>query len=143
MKKQLLEKIKRKTATIAIVGMGYVGLPLAEAITIRGFKLIGYDIDQQKIQNLKKKKKFLGVDLKKLNKLKNFIPTNNLKLLKLADIIIICLPTPLKKNKNPDLSHINNFFSKYKYFFNYGQAFVLESTTYPGTSLEIIILAID
>ena len=138
MKKKLLEKIKEKTATVAVVGMGYVGLPLAEAIVKKGFKLIGYDIDRQKISNLKNKNKFLGVNLKKLNQFKNFIPTDNLKLLKLADIILICLPTPLKENKNPDLSHINNFFSKCKYFFNYGQTFILESTTYPGTSLEII-----
>ena len=58
MKKQLLKKIKGKTATVSVVGMGYVGLPLAEAIVKKGFKLIGYDIDKQKILNLKKKKKF-------------------------------------------------------------------------------------
>ena len=138
MKLQLLEKIKKKTATVAVIGMGYVGLPLAEAIARKGYRLIGYDIDKKKISNLKKKNIFLGVNLKKLNRIKNFVPTNSLKLLKLADIILICLPTPLKKNKSPDLSHINNFFSKKKYFFNYGQTFILESTTYPGTSVEII-----
>ena len=113
MKKKLIDlilKIKSKKITIGIVGLGYVGLPLALRFAEVGFNVIGYDKDKKKTIKLKKFKSYIkSISDKELNK-KNFLPTSNLKVFSKSDVIIICLPTPLKKNsKVPDMIFLKNF----------------------------------
>ena len=115
--KQLISKIRNKKITIGIVGLGYVGLPLALRFADVGFNVIGYDKDVAKIEKLKKFKSYIkSISNKDLYK-KNFLPTSSLKRLSRSDAIIICLPTPLKKNsKTPDMSYIKNIALKLKNF---------------------------
>lgn len=99
----LLTKIKSKKAVIGIVGLGYVGLPLAFAFRKKKFKVIGFDIDQKKIKSLDKGKSFLShisdTDIKKMNLKNGFSSTTDFSRLKEVDAIIICVPTPLSKFK--------------------------------------------
>ncbi len=117
-------KLKKKEAVICIIGLGYVGLELLKGFQKKNFKLIGIDSDKKKISNIKKNKK---TQL-----------TTNYKNAKYADIIIIALPTPLTKSLTPDLSFIKSCLKSIKNYLKKGQLISLESTTYPGTSEEII-----
>ncbi len=137
---ELILKIKNKKITIGIVGLGYVGLPLALRFAEVGFSVIGYDKDIIKTEKLKKFKSYIKSILDKdLNK-KNFLPTSSLKQLSKSDVIIICLPTPLKKySKTPDMSYIKNFALKLKNFLRQYHIIILESTTYPGTTSEFFL----
>ena len=121
--KKLLLKIKNNSATIAIVGLGYVGSELIKKFDKKGFKTIGIDTDKNKL---------------KLKKNKNMILTNNYKFINKSDIIIIALPTPLTKNLKPDLSYIKKSLINLKKYMKKGQLLSLESTTYPGTTEEIL-----
>lgn len=136
----LISKIKNKNITIGIVGLGYVGLPLALRFSEVGFNVIGYDKDEKKIIKLKKYKSYIkSISNQELIK-KNFIPTSNLKILSKSDAIIICLPTPLKRNsKVPDMIYIKNFASSIKSFLRKNHIIILESTTYPGTTREFFL----
>ena len=143
MKKKLIDlilKIKSKKITIGIVGLGYVGLPLALRFAEVGFNVIGYDKDKKKTIKLKKFKSYIkSISDKELNK-KNFLPTSNLKVFSKSDVIIICLPTPLKKNsKVPDMIFLKNFAFSLKSFLRENHIIILESTTYPGTTKEIFL----
>ena len=120
----LKTKIKRKNAIICVVGLGYVGFSIIKKFNQAGYKTIGIDKDKNKI-----KKKF------KNNKM---ILTNDYKFVKLADVIIIALPTPLTKSMTPDLSYIKKSIIKMGKYLKKGQLISLESTTYPGTTEEII-----
>jgi len=136
----LISKIKTKNITIGIVGLGYVGLPLALRFSEVGFKVVGYDKDNKKIIQLKKHKSYIkSISDKELIK-KNFIATSNLKILSESDVIIICLPTPLRENsKVPDMTYIKNFVSSIKGFLRENHIIILESTTYPGTTREFFL----
>lgn len=136
----LISKIKTKNITIGIVGLGYVGLPLALRFSEVGFKVVGYDKDNKKIVKLKKHKSYIkSISDKELIK-KNFIVTSNLKILSESDVIIICLPTPLRENsKVPDMTYIKNFASSIKGFLRENHIIILESTTYPGTTREFFL----
>ena len=117
-------KLKKKEAIICIIGLGYVGLELLKSFQKKNFRLIGIDLDKKKIKNIKKNKK---TQL-----------TTNYKNVKYADVIIIALPTPLTKSFTPDLSFIKSSLISVKNYLKKGQLISLESTTYPGTSEEII-----
>ena len=133
----LISKIKNKKITVGIVGLGYVGLPLALRFAEVGFNVIGYDKDNKKTIKLKKFKSYIRSISNLKLKNKNFIPTSNLKLLAESDAIIICLPTPLKKNsKVPDMTYIKSFSILLNKFIRENQIIILESTTYPGTTRE-------
>jgi UDP-N-acetyl-D-glucosamine dehydrogenase len=121
----ILKNIKNKTIKVCVVGAGYVGFPLAQLIS-KKFSVILYDNNKKKIKLLKKFKK------------KSLFITSKINHLKKAGIIIVCLPTPLKNNRIPDLGHINSFFRNNKKFISKNQTIILESTSYPGTSIEII-----
>ena len=137
----LREKIRKKKAIIAVVGLGYVGMPLLAQFYKKGFSTIGIDIDKKKILNLKKNKirSFYFKNLFNKNKIKDLIFTSNFSNAKRADVIILCLPTPLKKNKSPDVSYIKKALEKLGPFLRKGQALSLESTTYPETTEEILL----
>lgn len=134
----LLTKIKSKKAVIGIVGLGYVGLPLAFAFRKKKFKVIGFDIDQKKINSLDKGKSFLShisdKDISKMNLKNDFTSTTDFSRLTEVDAIIICVPTPLSKFKKPDLEPVYQTGKTVSKYLKKGQIVVLESSTYPGTT---------
>ncbi len=141
MYRELIKKIKSKKIKVSIIGLGYVGLPLALRFIKSGIKVFGIDTDIKKILKLKSGNSYIGSiknhQLKYFKKNKdNF--SDNLEDVKKADVIIICLPTPLKKNKTPDMSYVFNFSKKIKKYIKDGQIIILESTVYPGATLSLI-----
>jgi UDP-N-acetyl-D-glucosamine dehydrogenase len=131
MKEKILHLLASKKAVVGIVGAGYVGLPLAQLIS-KKFNIILYDHDEKKVDKIKNTKNKL------FRKKDKAIITNEIRMLRKTNLIIICLPTPLKRKREPDLSHIHSFFRKKNYFISPNQTIILESTSYPGTSEEII-----
>ena len=135
---QLENKIRTRTATVGVVGLGYVGLPLLRAFFQAGFPVIGYDIDQEKIDLLKKGDsylKHLGNDfVQEMAKSPKFLPTTNASDLAKADAIILCVPTPLGRHGEPDMSYIEKSTELCAKVLRKGQLISLESTTYPGTT---------
>jgi UDP-N-acetyl-D-glucosamine dehydrogenase len=125
---------------VAIIGLGYVGLPLYILINKKKIHVRGFDIDQKKIKLLKRNIS-TNSDVKNYElariKNKNFFNINDCKLIKDCNIIIFCLPTPLTKKNHPDLSFIKNAFNKIKKFISTDTLLVLESTVYPGATKEI------
>tara|TARA_Y100000389_G_C17470712_1_gene530446 strand:- start:7730 stop:9010 length:1281 start_codon:yes stop_codon:yes gene_type:complete len=136
----LLKKIKNKKASIGIIGLGYVGLPLAGVFAKNNFNVTGIDIDLRKVKMLNKSKSYIKhIKNNFLEKIqKKFKATSNFKIINLLDIIIICLPTPLNNLKNPDLSYIQNTLEKIKPFLKKGQIIILESSTYPGSTKKMV-----
>lgn len=137
----LRKKIKKKKAIIAVVGLGYVGMPLLAQFYKKDFNTIGIDIDKKKINKLKNNKinSIYFKNLFKKNKFKNLSLTTDFSYAKNSDVIILCLPTPLKKNKSPDISYIKQALLKLGPYLKKGQALSLESTTYPETTEEILL----
>jgi UDP-N-acetyl-D-glucosamine dehydrogenase len=134
----LKQKIKNKSIIVGVVGLGYVGLPLAVAFS-KKFKVIGYDMNSKNIEFLNQGKSYIGdVDNKKIN-MENFYPTSDYKELKKSDFIIITVPTPLKEDKTPDLSYVRDAAKTVGELLKKGQFVILESTSYPGTTEEILI----
>jgi len=135
--------IENKKAKVAIIGMGYVGLPHAVSLARAGFQVYGIDIQKKRVDSLNRGRSYIGDvkghELKKVLKTKKFKSFNNFDKLKVADIIIICVPTPLDKNKLPDMSYIQNTVQEIKQRLHKNQLIILESTTYPGTTEEIIL----
>ena len=133
--KKFIKDINNKKSKIAIIGLGYIGLPLALTTALNGYQTIGLDINQKKIKALLKGKSYIkDIPNNKLIKVINnntFIPTNNYELLKKINIIIICLPTPLTKRKKPNLTAIYNALKKIKKYAKKNSLIIIESTTYP------------
>ena len=139
----LEQSIKTRRAKIAVIGQGYVGLPLACAFAEKGFQIFGYDVQKEKIDLINRGKSYIedikSKDLAKLVKSKKLSATNDKKILGMADIIIICVPTPLDKYKIPDISYIQASAKDIANFIKNGQLIILESTTYPGTTREVLL----
>lgn len=137
---ELMRKIQAKTAVIGIVGLGYVGLPLVKAIRDGGFPVLGFDVDQRKIDALKTGTRYilhLGDDFfTNLKADKNFTPTANASDLAKADLVILCVPTPLGRHHEPDLTFVLESTKTVAQTLRKGQLVVLESTTYPGTTRD-------
>jgi UDP-N-acetyl-D-glucosamine dehydrogenase len=140
--KNLKRKIESKKAVIGVIGLGYVGLPLALTFAKNGFDVIGIDIDKDRINKIKKGISYItdvpNAELKNALK-KKFKATQDVKPIKKLDAVIICVPTPLGKNREPDISYIREAVGKVKDNIRKGQIIVLESTTYPGTTKEILL----
>jgi len=136
----LREKIENRTAVIGIVGLGYVGLPLAKAVLDGGYPVLGYDIDQRKIDALKTGRSYiehLGHDFfKGLAANQKFSATANPAELAKADAILLCVPTPLGQHREPDLTYVLESTKMVAKVLRKGQLVVLESTTYPGTTRD-------
>lgn len=133
----LVNKIKNKKANVAIIGLGYVGLPLVIEFCRAGFKVTGFDVDIDKINMLKEGTSYIKhIDVSILTNdfRENFEPTVDFSLLKEMDCIIICVPTPLNKNREPDMRYVFNTVRSIAANMGKGQLIVLESTTYPGTT---------
>jgi len=138
--KKITNLIDAKRCRVGIIGLGYVGLPLSILFAKNNFKIIGFDIDKKKIAKIKRNNTYIdrisNKDISLINKNGNFY--SNFSNIRKCDIIIICVPTPLKKNQNPDLSFIKNTINSIKIFLKKGQVLILESTSYPGTTEEEI-----
>jgi len=136
----LVEKIKNRKSSVCVIGLGYVGLPLIKTFLNAGFRVVGFDIDTKKVDLLNRGKSYIkhvtGKDLLPHIEKKTFAATTDPKALAKADVILICVPTPLDAHKNPDLSFVLNTTKLIAENRKKGQLVVLESTTYPGTTEE-------
>lgn len=139
---KLKEKIERRKAVVGVIGLGYVGLPLAVEYGDQGFKVLGFDINKKKVDLINSGRSDIDdiadVQVRKLVQKGLLKATLNFALLKNADCISICVPTPLSKTKDPDVSYILAAVNQVKKYLHPGQLVVLESTTYPGTTEELI-----
>jgi UDP-N-acetyl-D-glucosamine dehydrogenase len=137
---QLRQRLESRTATVGVVGLGYVGLPLVKALHEADFRVIGYDADAGKIEKLSRGESYishLGDDLASaLVASGRFEPTANAQRLADADAILLCVPTPLGPHREPDLSFVLDSTRMVARVLRRGQLVVLESTTYPGTTRE-------
>jgi UDP-N-acetyl-D-glucosamine dehydrogenase len=135
---RLAELIQTKQAAIGVIGLGYVGLPLIRAFTAAGFRCLGFDVDQTKVDKLKAGQSYIKhIDSEAIAQLirdKQFEPTADMGRLKEADCIIICVPTPLNDSRDPDLSYIEGTAQSIAKTLRPGQLVVLESTTHPTTT---------
>ena len=136
-------RLENRQATAAVIGLGYVGLPLAMEIAAAGFNVVGVDLDRNKIAALKQGKSYI---LDVADKLiadtvgsGKFTPTSDFNALAKADTVSICVPTPLSKSRDPDISFILSATEEIRKYLHPGQLIVLESTTYPGTTDELIV----
>lgn len=140
MKAQLLEKIKNKTAKVGIIGLGYVGLPLMIRYADEGYSVLGFDVDTMKIKSINEKQSYIRhIPSEKMQSLPSNCATSDFSKINLVDAIIICVPTPLNKYKEPDISYITGSMEQMLPHLKKGQIISLESTTYPGTTEEEIV----
>ena len=137
---ELSTKIFNKKSQIAIIGLGYVGLPLALQFSKNKFNVTGFDIDEIKINKLNKAKSYIKhiSDKEIKNYKKRIFFTSDFKKISFCDVIILCLPTPVTKNFKPDLSFIKKTMLKIKKYLCKGQILILESSTYPGSTKQIL-----
>ena len=144
---ELKKRIFEKKAKIGIIGLGYVGLPLAVLFAKRGFKVIGLDIDKDRVARLKRFESYIldvpQSDITKVIKNKSLAVTTDFSVIKKMDAIIICVPTPLNKTKEPDVSYVVSAVENIRRHMKRGQIVVLESTTYPGTTEEVILPVLE
>ena len=143
LKQQLLNKIKNKTAILGVIGLGYVGLPLAVEKAKVGYKTIGFDIDEKKIKVLSSGNtyiKHIGENrVKEMIETGFFEPTSNFSRINEVDAISICVPTPLDAHRMPDLSYVIDSARMVSKNMKKGTLVILESTTYPGTTREVLL----
>ncbi|MGB7287471.1 MAG: nucleotide sugar dehydrogenase, partial [Salaquimonas sp.] len=129
-------------AVVGIIGLGYVGLPLASATAKAGYKSIGFDVDGSKIQSLNDGHSYIDAvsneELSSHREKELFEASDDFSRLAECDVIIICVPTPLSKNRDPDLRYVIETTRTIARTLKLGQLIVLESTTYPGTSDEVV-----
>lgn len=142
MKKELLKKINEKTIIVGVVGLGYVGLPLAVEKAKAGFKTIGFDVQDEKVQLVNEGHNYIGDvvdnDLKELVEKGMLTATTDFSFVKDVDFIAICVPTPLDSHQQPDISYVKSSTEAISKYLTKGTMVVLESTTYPGTTEELI-----
>ena len=138
----LLAKISNREATVGIIGLGYVGLPLALSVCEAGFKnVIGFDIDSEKIKSLKDGHCYIKhLDATRVQKAveTTLKPTSDYSLVAQVDVLVLCVPTPLTKYREPDMQFIENTIAAIKPYLHKAMLVSLESTTYPGTTEEYL-----
>jgi len=142
MKQELIQKIENKTLTMGVCGLGYVGLPLAVDKAKCGFKTIGFDIQKEKVDMVNAGKNYIGdvvdADLAELVQAGMLKATSDFSFVKDVDFIAICVPTPLDKHQQPDISYVRSSTEEIAKYLTPGTMVVLESTTYPGTTEELL-----
>lgn len=147
MKQELIKRLQDKTATIGVVGLGYVGLPLIKRLNEVGFSTLGLDIDQSKIDALTNGQAYIKhievADIKNAIQTRKCVVTTDFSNSKDADVIILCVPTPLDKYREPDLSYVIGSLETILPHLRKGQLISLESTTYPGTTEEELLPRIE
>jgi UDP-N-acetyl-D-glucosamine dehydrogenase len=141
-KQSLLNKISTHSARIGVIGLGYVGLPLVVEFARGGFDSVGFEVDSRKADTINRGESYIpDVPIRHVAELvagKKLSATIDFTRLKEQDIIIICVPTPLRKTKDPDVSYILAATEKIQATLRPGQLIILESTTYPGTTDEVL-----
>lgn len=139
----LLDRIKQKHARIGIIGLGYVGLPLVIELGRAGFQVVGLDIDSAKVDHLNQGESYIqhipSDTIRDLKDRKTFEATTDFSTVARLDCILICVPTPLNANREPDMSYIVATARKIAPYLKVEQMVILESTTYPGTTREVLI----
>lgn len=142
MKKELLQKIKQKGIKVGVVGLGYVGLPLAVEKAKAGFKTVGFDIQKEKVEMVNQGHNYIGdvvdKDLNDLVRSGMLKATTDFSFVQNVDFIAICVPTPLDKHQEPDISYVRSSAEEIAKYLTANTMVVLESTTYPGTTEELI-----
>lgn len=140
---ELIKKIEDKEAKIGIIGMGYVGLPLAIEFAKNGFHVTGIDIDKERVKKINSGKSYIqdasSEEISLLVKEQRLMASNDFSKLASLDTVSICVPTPLSKTKDPDISFIVSATKEVLKYLHRGQLVVLESTSYPGTTDEIVL----
>ena len=143
MKEHLLEKITKRDITVGVVGLGYVGLPLAVEKAKAGFKTIGFDVQEEKVKMVNEGHNYIGdvvnEDLKELVESGMMKATSDFSFVKDVDFIAICVPTPLDKHQEPDISYVKLSTEAISKHLSRDTMVVLESTTYPGTTEELLL----
>ncbi len=143
MSEQLKRKIIQKKAKIAVIGLGYVGLPLAVSFAQKGFRVTGIDTDKDRVKRIKRGTSYIldvsSGNLRGVLKKDKLQASTDFRVLKDIDVILICVPTPLKRKHSPDISYIFEAVKNIHKFHRPGALIVLESTTYPGTTEEVIL----
>ncbi len=143
MKRSLINKIKSHDAFIGIIGLGYVGLPLVIRFAEENFTVLGFDVDPEKVRKLNAGESYIRhiprEKIKAIIKTSKFKATTDYSLLKNMDAILICVPTPLDDKKEPDMKYVRATAKEIKHSLKKGQLIILESTTYPGTTREVLL----
>ena len=143
MLQEQISRFEKKQAVVGIIGLGYVGLPLAMQFTQAGFQTVGLDVDSAKIEKLRAGKSYIGhIPDEKITELiqgKMFVPTADYSEIQRLDAVSICVPTPLDEHMQPDLSYVKGTAEQIAPHIKRGQLIILESTTYPGTTEEIVL----
>lgn len=139
----LLEKIKSKVAKVGVIGLGYVGLPLAVEKAKAGFQVLGFDIQPEKVDKINRGENYIGdvvpEDLFTLSQNGHLSATGDFSRIRECDVVTICVPTPLDEFKQPDLSYVVNTAKTIASYLHKDMLIVLESTTYPGTTEEVLL----
>lgn len=142
MKRKLLDKIENKQITVGVIGLGYVGLPLAVEKAKAGFKTIGFDVQQEKVDMVNKGQNYIGdvveTELSSIVESGLLSATTDFSHIKAVDFIAICVPTPLDEYQQPDVSYLESSSKEIAKYLTKETMVVLESTTYPGTTEELI-----
>ena len=140
---RLKDKIIKKKITVGIIGLGYVGLPLAVRFASAGFQVTGIDIDEGRVREVNQGKSYIPdvkkEEIKRLLSQGKLRATTDYKTLKDLEVLIICVPTPLRKTKDPDISYIVEVVREVRKYLRKEHIVVLESTTYPGTTRELVL----
>jgi UDP-N-acetyl-D-glucosamine dehydrogenase len=136
-------KIRDRSARVGVVGLGYVGLPLAVEFAKAGFAVTGIDLQQAKVDQVNRGESYIrdvaDSDLQEVRKNKRLIAVSDFRAVAELDTINICVPTPLRKTKDPDMSYIISACQEIAKYFHPGMLIILESTTYPGTTEEVLL----
>ena len=139
----LKEAILQRQACVGVIGLGYVGLPLIKAFVQAGFQTLGFDIDQTKVDKLKAGQSYISHlpshHISDWISAEKFEPTADMRRLSEADVLLICVPTPLSDSRDPDLAYVENTARQIAAVLRKGQLIVLESTTYPGTTRDVML----
>ena len=140
--KERLRRLEERTAKIGVIGLGYVGLPLSILLSEAGFSVTGFDIDEKKVVDLEAGRSYIfripNTEIQHAQQL-GFKATTEFSNLSEQDAVIMCVPTPLTEHREPDLSYVENTTRSVAPWIREGQLIVLESTTYPGTTEELMI----
>ena len=144
---QLRDKIRGRRAALSVIGLGYVGLPLAVEMAKAGLRVYGIDVNREKIRMVRAGKSYVqdvsNSDLAGVVHQGRLVATQDFGVLRRSDVVDICVPTPLRKTKDPDISYIIEAVEQIARYLRVGQLVILESTTYPGTTDEVILTRLE
>src|SRR5438552_1505642 len=145
--RELNERIRRREARCGVIGLGYVGLPLALEFARAGFRVTGIDVDAGKVNAVNDARSYIvdvaDAEIREQVEAKRLRATTDFDAIRELDTINICVPTPLRKTKDPDLTYIVSAVNEIRRHLRRGQLIILESTTYPGTTEEVVQPALE